>query len=114
MLHRAAALFAERQNDFTMALVSETGSGLGKAMFECSLVPLALAEAAGLTTREVGEIYPSQVPGKINRTVRTPAGVEVSSALGTFRSARPSRKWLRPSVPVVPSSSKGLRNRRVP
>jgi len=75
LLHRAAALFAERQNDFVMALVSETGSGLGKAMFECSLVPLAFAEAAGLTTREVGEIYPSQVPGKINRTVRTPAGV---------------------------------------
>lgn len=75
LILRASALFAERQQEFVKALVAETGSGLGKAMFECSLVPLALAEAAGLTTREVGEIYPSQVPGKINRTVRTPAGV---------------------------------------
>lgn len=75
VFHRAAALFAERQQDFAAMLVAETGSGFGKAMFECSLVPLALAEAAGLTTREIGEIYPSQVPGKVNRTLRTPAGV---------------------------------------
>lgn len=75
LIHRASALFAERQQEFVNMLVAETGSGLGKAMFECSLVLLAFAEAAGLTTREVGEIYPSQVPGKINRTVRTPAGV---------------------------------------
>lgn len=75
LFHRAAALFTERQDAFVQALIQETGSGFGKAMFECSLVPLALAEAAGLTTREIGEIYPSQVPGKINRTMRAPAGV---------------------------------------
>ena len=75
LFHRAAALFVERQQDFVDMLIAETGSGFGKAMFECSLVPLALAEAAGLTTREIGEIYPSQVPGKINRTMRAPAGV---------------------------------------
>lgn len=75
LFHRAAALFTERQEAFAQALIEETGSGFGKAMFECSLVPLALAEAAGLTTREIGEIYPSQVPGKINRTMRAPAGV---------------------------------------
>jgi acyl-CoA reductase-like NAD-dependent aldehyde dehydrogenase len=75
LFHRAAALFVERQDDFVNMLIAETGSGFGKAMFECSLVPLALAEAAGLTTREIGEILPSQVPGKVNRTVRAPAGV---------------------------------------
>lgn len=75
ILHKAAALFAERQQQFVSALIEETGSGFGKAMFECSMVPLALAEAAALTTREIGETYPSQVPGKINRTVRRPAGV---------------------------------------
>ncbi|QEW23663.1 Benzaldehyde dehydrogenase [NAD(+)] (plasmid) [Marinibacterium anthonyi] len=75
LFHRAAALFVERQQDFVDMLVAETGSGSGKAMFECSLVPLAMAEAAGLATREIGEIYPSQVPGKINRTMRAPAGV---------------------------------------
>ncbi|MCI5043034.1 MAG: aldehyde dehydrogenase family protein [Donghicola eburneus] len=75
LFYRASALFQERQQDFAQMLISETGSGFGKAMFECSLVPLALAEAAGLTTREIGEIYPSQVPGKINRTMRAAAGV---------------------------------------
>lgn len=75
MLHKAAALFAERQETFAQMLIAETGSGFGKAMFECSLVTLGLAEAAGLTTREIGETYPSNVPGKINRTLRTPAGV---------------------------------------
>lgn len=75
LFHRAAALFVERQQDFVDMLVAETGSGFGKAIFECSLVPLAMAEAAGLTTREIGEIYPSQVPGKINRTMRAPSGV---------------------------------------
>lgn len=64
LFHRAAALFVERQQDFVDMLVAETGSGFGKAMFECSLVPLALAEAAGLTTREIGEIYPSQYRGR--------------------------------------------------
>ncbi len=75
VLFKAASLFAERQEDFAQALMAETGSGFGKAMFECSLVPLALQEAAGLATREIGEIYPSQVPGKINRTMRSPSGV---------------------------------------
>ncbi|WP_244496595.1 aldehyde dehydrogenase family protein [Aureimonas ureilytica] len=75
LFHKAAALFQERRGEFVSALVAETGSGLGKAAFEASLVPLLLWEAAGLTTREIGETYPSQVPGKVNRTVRAPAGV---------------------------------------
>lgn len=75
ILTKVAALFVERQEQFAQMLMAETGSGIGKAMFECSLIPLALSEAAGLTTREIGEIYPSQVPGKINRTLRSPAGV---------------------------------------
>jgi len=75
LFHRAANLFVDRQDQFVQALIKETGSGLGKAMFECSLVPLALREAAALTTREIGEILPSHVPGKLNRTYRTPIGV---------------------------------------
>lgn len=73
--HRAADIFAARQEDFARMLIAETGSGFGKAMFECSLVPLALREAAALPTREIGAIYPSQVPGKRNLTLRSPRGV---------------------------------------
>src|SRR5271170_5765825 len=62
LLHKAASIFEANQEKFVKALVHETGSGFGKAMFECSLIPLALREAAGLTTQPSGEIYPSNVP----------------------------------------------------
>ena len=75
MLFKAAEIFEANQMTFAEALVAETGSGFGKAMFECSLVPLALREAAALTTQPIGETYPSNVPGKINRTERSAAGV---------------------------------------
>lgn len=74
-LYKAAELFEARIDMFVDALIRETGSAQGKARFEASLIPLALREAAGLTTREIGEVYPSQVPGKVNRTLRTPRGV---------------------------------------
>ena len=74
-LHKAVAIFEANQENFANALVQETGSGLGKAMFECSLIPLAFREAAALTTHPIGETYPSNVPGKINRVERTAAGV---------------------------------------
>ncbi len=73
--YKAAEIFVGRQQEFCDALIQETGSGFGKAMFECSLVPLALREAAGLTTRSMGEFMPSNVPGKVNTTQRKPAGV---------------------------------------
>lgn len=75
MLFKAAEIFEANQEPIAQALIEETGSGFGKAMFECSLVPLALREAAGLTTQATGETYPSNVPGKINRTERSAAGV---------------------------------------
>lgn len=73
--YAAAELFSSRQQDFANALIAETGSTFGKAMFECSLVPLALREAVALTTRESGEIFPSNVPGKVNTIKRQAAGV---------------------------------------
>ncbi|RUM20466.1 aldehyde dehydrogenase family protein [Rhizobium vallis] len=73
--YRAAELFSERRDEFVRALIAETGSTFGKAMYECSLIPVALREAAGLTTREIGETLPSNAPGRINRTVRRPRGV---------------------------------------
>ena len=72
---KAAALFEERKMHFAQALMEETGSGFGKSMFECSLIPVSMVEAAALPTRAIGEIYPSHVPGKINRIVRKAAGV---------------------------------------
>ena len=73
--YNAIDVFSRRQQEFCNALIQETGSGFGKAMFECSLVPLALREAAALTSQAIGEILPSNVPGKINAVQRKPAGV---------------------------------------
>jgi acyl-CoA reductase-like NAD-dependent aldehyde dehydrogenase len=75
LFYKAVDVFQANQAAFVKALVEETGSGFGKAMFECSLVPLALREAAALTTRTTGELLPSNVPGKQNIIERTPAGV---------------------------------------
>lgn len=60
---------------FVQALMEETGSGFGKSMFECSLIPASMVEAAALPTRAISEIYSSHVPGKVNRVVRKAAGV---------------------------------------
>ena len=75
LFYKAAEIFVRRQQEFCDALINETGSSFGKAMFECSLVPVALREAAGLTTRSMGESLPSMIPGKFNTTQRKPAGV---------------------------------------
>lgn len=74
-LIKAAEIFEGKQEAYVSALIEETGSGFGKAMFECSLVPLALREAASLSTHPLGEIYPSNIPGKSNRVERHPLGV---------------------------------------
>lgn len=73
--YRAAELFNERRALFVEALIRESGSAFGKAQFEVSMIPMALREAAGLPTREIGEVLPSNVPGKINRTLRKARGV---------------------------------------
>jgi acyl-CoA reductase-like NAD-dependent aldehyde dehydrogenase len=75
IFYNAIDVFIRRQQEFCDALIQETGSSFGKAMFECSLVPLALREAAALTSQAIGEILPSNVPGKINAIQRKPAGV---------------------------------------
>ncbi|UWU26085.1 aldehyde dehydrogenase family protein (plasmid) [Rhizobium sp. CB3060] len=75
LFYKAAELFVAREREFCDALIVETGSGFGKAMFECSLVPLALREAAALSTRAIGEILPSNVAGKVNTVQRKAAGV---------------------------------------
>ena len=73
--YRAAELFSEKQQAFAETLIAETGSAFGKAMFECSLVPVALRQAAALTTSAIGEILPSNVPGKSNKVIRKAKGV---------------------------------------
>lgn len=76
LFQKAADLFEQRIQDFAAVLMSETGSGFGKSMFECANLSLvALRSAGNVATEAIGEIYPSNIPGKVNRTVRSPKGV---------------------------------------
>lgn len=76
LFHKAADLFEQRMQNFVEVLMAETGSGFGKSMFECAnLTAVALRGAGALATQEIGEIFPSNIPGKVNRTIRSPKGV---------------------------------------
>lgn len=76
LFQKVADLFEQRMQSFADVLMAETGSGFGKSMYECAhLTLVALRGAGSLATQEIGEIYPSNVPGKVNRTLRTPKGV---------------------------------------
>lgn len=76
LFQKAADLFEQRMGSFADVLMAETGSGFGKTMFECAnLTLVALRGAGALATQGIGEIYPSNIPGKVNRTLRTPKGV---------------------------------------
>lgn len=76
LFQKAADLFEQRMQSFAEVLMAETGSGFGKSMFECAgLSLIALRGVGALATQEIGEIYPSNIPGKVNRTLRTPKGV---------------------------------------
>lgn len=76
LFQKAADLFEQRMQDFAGVIMAETGSGFGKTMFECAhLTLVALRGAGSLATQSIGEIYPSNIPGKVNRTIRTPKGV---------------------------------------
>lgn len=76
LFQKAADLFEQRMQIFADVIMAETGSGFGKTMFECAhLTLVALRGAGALATQSTGEIYPSNIPGKVNRTIRTPKGV---------------------------------------
>ncbi|MDJ0414322.1 aldehyde dehydrogenase family protein [Rhodococcus opacus] len=74
-LYRAAQVLEDNQEYYVDALIKESGSTRGKSEWECWLTAIALREAAALTSRTLGETYPSTVPGKRNYVERTAAGV---------------------------------------
>ena len=75
IIFNTIALVTASVQVFRPLLVTETGSSFGKAMFEASLISVALRQAASLTTADIGEVMPSNVPGKINRTIRRAKGM---------------------------------------
>ncbi len=77
ILSKAADLLMERQQEIAGIVTEETGGVFGWGMFNVELAAGMLREAAAQAYGLVGEVIPSDVPGKLAMGVRQPAGVVV-------------------------------------
>ena len=80
ILNKAADLLMERQQEIAGIVTEETGGVFGWGMFNVELAAGMLREAAAQAYGLVGEVIPSDVPGKLAMGVRAPAGVVVGIA----------------------------------
>ncbi|MBV9604801.1 MAG: aldehyde dehydrogenase [Solirubrobacterales bacterium] len=80
ILGKAAELMMERQEEIAGLVTEETGGVFGWGMFNVQLAAGMLREAAAQAYNLVGEVIPSDVPGKLAMGVRQPAGVVVAIA----------------------------------
>ena len=80
ILGKAADLLMERQAEIAGIVTEETGGVFGWGMFNVQLAAGMLREAAAQAYGLVGEVIPSDVPGKLAMGVRAPAGVVVGIA----------------------------------
>jgi benzaldehyde dehydrogenase (NAD) len=80
ILLKAADLLSERAEEIAQLVSEETGGVFGWGMFNVSLATAMLREAAAQAYGLVGEVIPSDVPGKLAMGVRQPAGVVLAIA----------------------------------
>jgi benzaldehyde dehydrogenase (NAD) len=80
LLNRAADLMLDRVEDFAAAMTAETGATAAWAGFNAKLASDMLRDAAAHTYAAVGDVIPSDVPGKLAMAMRAPAGVVVGIA----------------------------------
>jgi acyl-CoA reductase-like NAD-dependent aldehyde dehydrogenase len=80
ILLKAADLLGERAPEIAGIVTEETGGVFGWGMFNVQLASGMLREAAAQAYSVVGEVIPSDVPGKFAMGVRAPAGVVVAIA----------------------------------
>ena len=74
-LMKAADALEAKKDAFVAAMIAETGSTLGWAMFNLGLATGVLREAAALTTQISGEVIPSDKPGCLAMVLKEPVGV---------------------------------------
>src|ERR1700735_1671746 len=80
ILLKAADILSERGPEIARIVTEETGGVFGWGMFNVALASNMLREAAAQTYGLIGEVIPSDVPGKLAMGVRQPAGVVVAIA----------------------------------
>lgn len=75
VLTKAADGLEARKDDFVAAMIAETGSTPGWAMFNLGVAASMVREAAALTTQIAGEVIPSDKPGCLAMALKEPVGV---------------------------------------
>jgi acyl-CoA reductase-like NAD-dependent aldehyde dehydrogenase len=75
VLMKAATALEARKDDFVAAMMAETGSTAGWAMFNLGLAAGMIREAAAITTQIAGEVIPSDKPGCLSMALKEPVGV---------------------------------------
>ena len=77
---KAADILERRREEIAGILTEETGATFGWAMFQCSLTPGMLREAAAQVHMVTGQIIPADLPGAFFMALRQPVGVVVGIA----------------------------------
>lgn len=75
ILMKAADALEAKKEAFVAAMMAETGSTAGWAMFNLGLAAGIVREAAAITTQITGEVIPSDKPGCIALALKEPVGV---------------------------------------
>lgn len=75
VLMKAAEALEARKDAFVAAMMAETGSTAGWAMFNLGLAAGMVREAAAITTQIAGEVIPSDKPGCLSMALKEPVGV---------------------------------------
>jgi benzaldehyde dehydrogenase (NAD) len=75
VLTKAADALMAKKDAFVAAMMAETGSTAGWAMFNLGLAAGMVREAAAITTQIAGEVIPSDKPGCIAMALKEPVGV---------------------------------------
>jgi acyl-CoA reductase-like NAD-dependent aldehyde dehydrogenase len=75
VLNKAAVALESKKDAFVAAMIAETGSTAGWAMFNLGVAAGMVREAAALTTQIAGEVIPSDKPGCIAMALKEPCGV---------------------------------------
>jgi len=75
VLVKAAAALEAKKDQFVAAMMAETGSTAGWALFNLGLAAGIVREAAAITTQITGEVIPSDKPGCLAMALKEPVGV---------------------------------------
>ena len=75
VLSKAASALESKKDEFVAAMIAETGSTAGWAMFNLGVAVSMVREAAAITTQIAGEVIPSDKPGCLAMALKEPVGV---------------------------------------